>query len=113
MDHLTFAQLLGNYGEFVGAIAVVVTLGYLAMQIRQNTSAVQSSRLERQFGSLAGWYEQLNDPDAARVWSEGVSHYQSLSRGTAYDSTRWRSRSCSAMSKQGNLQNKVYTRGKR
>jgi len=27
MDHKSFAQLLGNYGEFVGAIAVVVTLG--------------------------------------------------------------------------------------
>ncbi len=37
MDHQAFAQLLGNYGEFVGAIAVVLTLGYLAHQIRQNT----------------------------------------------------------------------------
>ena len=37
MDHQAFAQLLGNYGEFVGAIAVVLTLGYLATQIRQNT----------------------------------------------------------------------------
>jgi hypothetical protein len=37
MDHEAFAQLLGNYGEFFGAIAVVVTLGYLAVQIRQNT----------------------------------------------------------------------------
>lgn len=37
MDHQAFAQLLGNYGEFVGAIAVVVTLVYLALQIRQNT----------------------------------------------------------------------------
>lgn len=37
MDHQAFAQLLGNYGEFVGAIAVVVTLAYLAVQIRQNS----------------------------------------------------------------------------
>ena len=43
MDHLTFAQLLGNYGEFLGAIAVVVTLGYLAYQIRQNTIVARSS----------------------------------------------------------------------
>jgi len=34
MDQLTVAQLLGNYGEFVGAIAVVATLMYLAVQIR-------------------------------------------------------------------------------
>lgn len=39
MDHQAFAQLMGNYGEFVGAIAVVVTLGYLAAQIKQARKA--------------------------------------------------------------------------
>ena len=43
MDHQAFAQLLGNYGEFVGAIAVVVTLGYLAHQINLNTRALKSN----------------------------------------------------------------------
>ena len=42
MDHVALAELLGNYGEFVGAIAVVVTLAYLAVQIRQQN--VQSRR---------------------------------------------------------------------
>ncbi len=36
MDLMDTAQLLGNFGEFVGAIAVVVTLVYLSVQIRQN-----------------------------------------------------------------------------
>lgn len=36
MDHQTFAQLLGNYGEFFGSIAVFATLAYLAVQVRQN-----------------------------------------------------------------------------
>ena len=51
MDHLTFAQLLGNYGEFVGAIAVVATLFYLARQVSHskesvdaNTKALEESR---------------------------------------------------------------------
>jgi hypothetical protein len=35
MDHETFAQLLGNYGEFVGSLGVVATLFYLAIQVRQ------------------------------------------------------------------------------
>jgi hypothetical protein len=43
MDHQAFAQLLGNYGEFVGAIAVVVTIGYLTVQIKQNTKALRVS----------------------------------------------------------------------
>ena len=44
MDHQVFAQLLGNYGEFIGSIAVLVTLVYLAIQIRQNTRAMESTR---------------------------------------------------------------------
>jgi len=60
MDQLTFAQLLGNYGEFVGAIAVVVTLVYLTTQIRQNTNAVQSS-------TYASWNE------AAQSWGDFVA----------------------------------------
>ena len=35
---------LGALGEFVGAMAVVVTLVYLAIQIRQNTQAMRESR---------------------------------------------------------------------
>ena len=50
MDHQAFAQMLGSYGEFFGAIAVVVTLIYLAGQLRQNTNALRS-------GSYAHWNE--------------------------------------------------------
>jgi hypothetical protein len=35
---------LGALGEFVGAIAVVATLVYLAIQIRQNTRSMEESR---------------------------------------------------------------------
>ena len=42
MDHLTFAQLLGNHGEFVGAIAVG-TLFYLALQVRHSKEATEAS----------------------------------------------------------------------
>jgi hypothetical protein len=33
MDHQAFAQLLGSYGEFLGAIAVVALLVYLGWQV--------------------------------------------------------------------------------
>ena len=39
-------QDLGSLGEFVGAIAVVVSLIYLATQIRQNTQVVRASSYE-------------------------------------------------------------------
>ena len=37
------SQVLGNVGEFVGAIAVVATLFYLAVQVRQNTRIVRAN----------------------------------------------------------------------
>ena len=43
MDHQTFAELLGNYGEFLGAIAVVGTLVYLALQVRQSKEALDQN----------------------------------------------------------------------
>jgi len=43
MDHQAFAQLLGNYGEFVGAIAVVATLVYLAVQVRHSKESLEAN----------------------------------------------------------------------
>lgn len=43
MSALELSQLLGNYGEFVGAIAIVITLVYLAIQVRQNTRMMRAS----------------------------------------------------------------------
>ena len=41
MTLMEAAQLLGNFGEFFGAIAVVATLLYLATQIRHSTRTNQ------------------------------------------------------------------------
>ena len=50
MDHQRISQLLGNDGEFIGAIAVVITLGYLAMQVWprcEHKCSVDSYRMPR------------------------------------------------------------------
>jgi len=62
MDHQAFAQLLGNYGEFFGAIAVVVTLLYLTGQLRQNTNALRSA-------SYSHWNEVGNS------WAQFYGRY--------------------------------------
>ena len=79
MDHLTFAQLLGNYGEFLGAIAVVVTLGYLGVQIRQNT---ERERLAQEFSSNHYFHELRNlvasDAELAEIEFRGIADLSSL-----------------------------------
>ncbi len=72
-------EAIGAVGEIIGAGVVVITLIYLSIQLRQNTAATQSSRLENQFRSINAWYGQMNDPDSARTWLAGLQDYRALS----------------------------------
>ena len=84
MDHQAFAQLLGNYGEFVGAIAVVVTLAYLAVQIRQNSHLLERSNLHADVTSIyesQHMYSQCisqlaQDGDLAEIYSRMLAGEQ-------------------------------------
>jgi hypothetical protein len=56
-------EALGAIGEIVGAAAVVVTLGYLAVQIRQNTKSVQAATFQSIAEGLAdASYRLMNPP---------------------------------------------------
>lgn len=86
MDHQAFAQLLGNYGEFVGAIAVVVTLAYLAVQIRQSTGATRAASHHAIVEALnRGNLAQAEDAELAQIWVSG-----SENRGGLNDAERQR-----------------------
>jgi hypothetical protein len=61
MDHQAFAQLLGNYGEFVGAIAVVVTLAFLAIQVRYSRQSLDASTAQREAESLNHFSESISE----------------------------------------------------
>jgi hypothetical protein len=50
-------QSLGNLGEFVGAIGVVVSLVYLAQQMRQNTTSVRAASFNSMVQNSIGLLE--------------------------------------------------------
>ena len=62
---------LGAIGEVVGAIAVVVTLIYLAVQIRQNTSSIRASTLQSNTNVWASTFTAIADEELARVYAIG------------------------------------------
>ena len=66
-------QDLGNIGEFVGAIAVVLSLLYLAVQIRQNTRSVRSGN-SLSFAQLSHSVSSLlvGDERVARIYRMGL-----------------------------------------
>jgi hypothetical protein len=70
---------LGAISDFVGAIAVVVTLGYLAIQVRQNTSALRSTATQGAHDESAAVYDLLSgDATLADIFVRGLTSPEEL-----------------------------------
>ena len=77
---------LGNIGDFVGGLGVVITLIYLAFQIRQNTRQVEQSLQVSRAQALrdtynpVGWtLEAARDPELAAFYARGMAQPDVLS----------------------------------
>jgi hypothetical protein len=71
---------LGNVGEFVAAIATLITLIYLAVQIRQNTGSVKAAAAQSVLAALnEALQSAASTPQLARVVVLGQSDYNRLS----------------------------------
>jgi hypothetical protein len=72
-------EAIGAVGEIVGAIAVVVTIGYLAVQIRQNTRSVLAATHHssaRAATETQNVFAQSND--VARIFRVGSRELEEL-----------------------------------
>jgi hypothetical protein len=77
---------LGNIGEFVGAVGVVASLIYLAIQIRQNTAQMVQNNETLHMSALESNLESANrireifilNPDIAKLYIEGLNRYSEL-----------------------------------
>lgn len=75
-------QDLGSIGEFLGAVGIIVTLVYLAIQIRQNTRAVRSAAREEILRDMHGFISLVaSDSDTANFYERGLADSRDLSRG--------------------------------
>jgi hypothetical protein len=71
---------LANLGRVIGALAVVISLFYVAHQIRQNTNAVRSATAQAVHEHFASWYHLLAaDAELSQVVVNGLRDYSSLS----------------------------------
>lgn len=69
MDLETLAQL----GEFVGGVVVILSLIYLAYQIRQNTSSLRAENYGRALDRIAAIQSRLStETDLTRIIGKGV-----------------------------------------
>ena len=72
-------EAFGAIGEIIGAGAVVVTLGYLAMQIRQSTTATKTDSRQRVLDRYSDALSNVLAPNVLDSMRNGLADFGSLS----------------------------------
>ena len=84
-DRTITLQDLGSLGEAIAAIAVVVSLLYVAVQVRQNTRSIRAATYQafsesyREFRVLL-----LKDGELRTVWGKGLQSRSALSQSERF-----------------------------
>lgn len=81
MDLMSTSQLPGNFGEFVGAIAVVITLIYLTFQVRQSTHQARLASIQAVNASNDSAFNPIYIPENTRIWTTGLETPDELNEG--------------------------------
>lgn len=71
---------LGNLGDFIGGVAVVITLIYLSIQIRRNVNSIQAANIQSASHGIAEVMELIvSDTELLKLYSAGARDFESLS----------------------------------
>ena len=72
---------IGAIAELLGAVGVILTLVYLATQIRQNTSSSRTTA-EVSFGQdFIDWHARISaQPEQGRIWDAAMENPDALSK---------------------------------
>ena len=69
---------LGNIGEVVAAIGVVISLFYVGYQIRQNTRASRASSILAARQMANEFHHLLSQPEMTDIYIKGLSEYPTM-----------------------------------
>jgi len=71
---------LGNIGDFLGGMGVVITLIYLAVQIRQNTRSSRTESYQAAVAAISDWTRTVGtEPASCRILEAGSRDFEALS----------------------------------
>src|SRR5688572_17248138 len=98
---MTTLEALGYLGEFVGAVGVVISLVYLAMQMKQNTTSVEAASFNSMVqNSIRLLEHSFRDSEFADFLHRAEQDPESL---TASEKLRWDSYMTAVYRHFGNL----------
>ena len=69
---------LGDIGDFVGGVAVLITLAYLATQVKQHTAALRTASRQDLSSAFRSHNDHLLDPQVSEVYALGLRNYPDL-----------------------------------
>jgi len=76
-EPMTLSQL-ADLGELIGGIAVVASLVYLALQVRQNTRTVRGSTLHQNTDLWTSMFLRLAEPGTAQAYVAGMAGHPDI-----------------------------------
>jgi len=72
-------EALGAIAEFVGSFAVIATIGYLIVQIRQNTRFAQIDAAQQLRGGMNDVLRGITDSEeVVKIWEKGLTDSAAL-----------------------------------
>jgi hypothetical protein len=69
---------LGNLGDFIGGIAVVITLIYLTSQVRQSSAAIRTASREAIYAGYRAQNSHLIDPEISEAYAMGLRDFPEM-----------------------------------
>ena len=75
---------IGAIAESVGALGVIASLIYLALQVRQNTKQVRLSRFQETSSTLQDGFAPIYQPGNPQIWYKGHHRPDELDEQEAY-----------------------------
>jgi hypothetical protein len=79
MDHAVNWEAISAIGQIVGAFAVVISLIYLAVEVRSSVRATREASMRWVWDSYTRWIHQVSGhPDLREVYYRGIHDFESL-----------------------------------
>jgi len=101
MENMNY-ESLGNIGEFISAIAVIITLIYLALQLRQNTKSIRNNTAQELLSKSADLYMDAARDNEIHIIRSKIKNGEAL---TEQELTKFQFQNLGILS---NLQNEYY-----
>jgi hypothetical protein len=81
INHAVNWEAISAIGQIVGAFALVISLIYVASEVRRNARATQLAAIRSMHDASNHWFQQLAQaqyPDLAEVYNRGIHDFESL-----------------------------------